>query len=877
VFRKLKLRLRAWIRPLDLREELDSHIAQLTDELIADGLEPQEAAMAARRKFGNASRFAERSREIFVPRLIEDIVLDLRYSCRSLRRNPAVAVSAVVSMGLAIGVNTLVFSLIQDVFLSAPTTRAPEELISIQMAGNSHTSLANLRDLDASGSVARVAGYDLESTVNWRNADTVKQTPVMLVSENYFEVLETRALAGRVFGSEEAKAERNPHLVVITHRLWTSHFAQDPGIAGKRMLLNGRPYVVLGVLPEGFRPPTLLNCLPDLYLPASSELNASLGRRKSNTLMMFARRKPGQTVEQARAALEVATARLAQDHRHEDVRLASSIRLLPLSGYAQYMDPDALPLIGFAGLLMLAVFIVLWIACVNVAGVLVARAAARRREIATRLAVGASSGRLVRQLLAEALLLAVLGAVAGLALQSYLAVLINGLTLPLPVPVVFRIKPNVTLIAYSVFLTATATLLAGLAPAWQATRSGMVGGLNREQLQSRNSRTGFRNTMIFGQVAVTVALLFLAVLFTKSLVRVASMNPGFDLKHTAWAKLSVLRDRYPKEQAFRLASAALDAASKAPGVESAALATRVPFNNFMRNGTPLHTRSLTANLEYFSIGVSGSYFPTMAIPVIAGRSFSAEDRNGTPRVVILNQALAKRLFGNGPAIGERIWFGRTKEGPGVEVVGVVADSKHLTMGETQAFTIYDSIAQAQPEGSEFNVLVRAKGDAEDVVKTVRDALSVLDSTAAVDVHPLRSRLAFAYLPSQIGAAFVGSLGALGLVLAMIGIYGAMTFAVSRRTGEIGIRVALGATASQVLATVLGTSMLTIGAALLTGILVAIALAQPLSFLLAQGVTPLDWSTLASVVAICIFVAVIAALLPAKRALSVDPISALRVE
>ncbi|MBX9603888.1 MAG: ADOP family duplicated permease [Bryobacteraceae bacterium] len=877
MLRKLRLRLRGVLRPHDLRDELELHIAQLTDQFISDGLNPQEAAIAARRRFGNTGRIEETSRELFALRLIDDAILDLRHSCRSLQQNPSVAVSAVISMGLAIGVNTLVFSLVQDVFLSAPTTRAPEELISIQLAQSSHSSLANLRDLEASGSVAKLAGYDLESTVNWRTADTVKQTPVMLVSENYFEVLEARAVVGRVFGSDESKAELNPHLAVITHRLWTRHFAQDPAIAGKVMLLNGRPYEVLGVLPEGFRPPTILNCLPDLYLPVSSELSASLGQRRSNTLMLFGRRKPGQTVEQARAALQVATARLAQEHARENARLAGSIRVSPLSGYAMYLDPDALPLIGFAGLLLVAVFIVLWIACVNVAGVLTARAAARYREIATRLALGASPGRLVRQLLTEALLLAVLGAVVGLSLQSFLAGLINGLALPLPVPVVFQIRPNITLIAYSIFLTAVAALLAGLAPSWQATRPGLVGGLKGEQLRLRKPGTGFRNSMIFGQVAVTVTLLFVAVLFTRSLVRVASMNPGFDLRHTAWAKISLLRDRYPKDQAFRFASGALDAASAVAGVESAALATRVPFNNFLRSGTAIHTRSRTANVEHFSTGVTGGYFDTMGIPLLAGRSFSAADRNGAPRVAVLNQALAKRLFGEGSAIGERIWLGQSKEGSGIDVVGVVGDSKHLTMGESQAFAIYDSIAQTQPEGPEVNILVRAKGDSEGVVMSVRNTLSSLDATAAVDVRPLRTSLAFAYLPSQIGAAFVGSIGALGLVLALIGIYGTMTFAVSRRTAEIGIRVALGATASQVLAAVLGTSLLTICAGLLAGIGAAIALARPLSFLLAQGVTPLDGLTLASVVAICLLVALIAAILPAKRALSVEPVSALRVE
>lgn len=526
---------------------------------------------------------------------------------------------------------------------------------------------------------------------------------------------------------------------------------------------------------------------------------------------------------------------------------------------------------------MVAVFIVLWIACVNVAGVLIARAAARRREIATRLAIGASRGRLVRQLLAEALLLAVLGTLAGLSLHWYLTKLLNELSLPLPVPIAFQIAPDARLVLYAIALTAISALLAGLMPAWQATRPGLTSGLKMEEPQYGYRRFTLRNGLIVSQVAITMVLVSVALLFARSLARVQSIDPGFDLQHTAWARVSVLNDRYAKDRVFPFASQLLETAGRVPGVRSAALSETVPFNNFMRIGRPIQTAESAIKVEYYGNSVSPAYFEAMGIPVVAGRPFAASDRKGAPDVVILNEALARRLFGDGPAVGERIWFGDSKQGAGVEVVGVAANSKHLTMGESQPFAVYEPIARTQPFKTEIHVLVRAAADPASVVVALRDALSALDNTAAVEVGPLRTKLAFAYLPSQVGAVFVGGLGALGLVLALIGIYGAMTFAVSRRTAEIGIRMALGASTWQVLGAVLGTSFCALCAGLAIGIGLTIAAVHPLAIFLAEGVTPMDPIAFGSVILICFSTGGIAAMIPARRALSVDPISALRVE
>jgi predicted permease len=861
MLRKLKLRLRALFRREEIEDELALHLEQITAELMSHGLSAPEARMAALRQFGNTAQLQEESRDVFSFGWAEDLARDLRHGWRSLRRNPSVAAAAVLSMGLAIGVNTVIFSLIREVLFSEVTARAAGELVTIRLGGSSHASLSTLRDLNTSGNFQNVAGFDVETTVNWRDGNAVQQTPVMLVSENYFDLLETRPAVGRAFTSAEARAELNPHLVLITHRLWSRKFDRDPGLVGRTMVLNGRPYTVLGVLPEGFRPPTFLNTLPDLYVPASPELNAALLKPQSHTLMLVARRKLGQTTSQAYAALRAFAGRTGE----------KSVRLQAIGSLD---DPDMAPLLAFAGLLVVAAFVVLWIACVNIAGVLIARAAARRREIATRLAIGASRGRLVRQLLAEVLLLAMMGAVAGLVLHRYLISLLNQWSFPLPIPIVFQMEPDAKLLLYSMLLTAIATLRAGLVPAWQSTRPGLVSGLKMEEPQYGYRRFTFRNGLIVAQVATTMVLVSVAMLFARSLARVNSLDPGFDLKHTAWARVSLLSDRFAKDQVYPFAARLLETAGRVPGVQSAALSRVVPFNNFMRSGSQIHAGS-AIQVEYYRNSVSAAYFETMGIRLIAGRPFTAADRKGSDSIVI-NHSLADRLFPDRPAVGERIWIG-DKEGTGFQIVGVVADTKHVTMGEKLAYAVYEPIARTQPSRAEINVLVRAGGDAASVVAPLRDALSAMDATAAVEAGPLRSKLAMAYLPAQIGAVLVGSLGMLALILALIGIYGAMAFAVSRRTAEIGIRMALGATTWQVLRAVLGTSFSAMGTGMALGTVLAMVAAQPLAYFLAEGITPVDPLTFFGVSLLCILTGVLAAVIPARRALAIDPIGALRVE
>jgi predicted permease len=759
----MKLRLRAWMRPTEFADEISLHLEQLEGELRGSGMSPEEARQAARRQFGNVTSFREKSHDLMHPVWLEDLSRDLQFAWRSLRRNPSVAVAAILSMGLAIGANTTVFSLIQEVLFTLPTTRAASDLVTVRMGGSSHVSLPNLRDLDAQGVFETVAGFDVETEVNWRSGDQVRRIPVMLVSENFFNLMETRPLLGRTFLKDEAKAERNPHLVVITHRLWAGTFDRDPQITSRHLIINGRAYSITGVLPENFRPPTFLNVMPDLYVPASAELKPTIFNRQiATTFMLVARRKPGQSVTRAIAATRVAAQRLASAYPRENENLANHIRVKPVAGFAEFQDPDAAPLLVFSGVLLLAGFVILWIACVNVAGVLIARAASRRREIATRLAIGASRPRLVRQLLAESLLLAGLGTLAGLCLHAYLARLLNNLTLPLPLPIVFHIQTDVPLLIYAIALTCVAAVVAGLLPALQATRPGLTSGLKLEEPQYGHRRFTLRNLLVAGQVAVTVVLLSVGMLFARSLVRINSITPGFDLRRTVWARTSVVNDRYTNEQLRMFASQAIEAARSVPGVRSAAITTAVPFNNFMRSRTLVRTGSDSKEVQFYESRVSPAYFDAMSIPMLAGRDFQASDGKGAQPVGIMNLAMARHLFPEGNAVGQQLWFGGEQDRRGMLVVGIAANTRHMTMSEDQVMALYTPLWQAGRLRYELNVMVRAEGEPEAALAGVKRAISGLDPTAAVEVSPLRNKLAFAYLPSQIGATLVGSLGLLGL-------------------------------------------------------------------------------------------------------------------
>ena len=445
-----------------------------------------------------------------------------------------------------------------------------------------------------------------------------------------------------------------------------------------------------------------------------------------------------------------------------------------------------MPLAAFFGMLMVVVALVLSIACANVASLLMARASSRSHELAIRLSIGAGRGRILRQLLAESLLLAACGTGAGLALNLVVTTWISRVRLPLPLPLQYVIEPNWPLLGYSVLVGLGSCLAAGVIPALHGTRAGLNLALKRDEHQVARAGWSFRNLLVTGQLAVSIVLLCAGFLFLRNLVHASSMRPGFDTAHTVWAHLRLVPEQYPRpEKSAALVAEGLERLRHLPGVEAAAIARIVPLNDNILNGTLMLT-DLSANprhITFHSNYVGTDYFRVLQIGISRGRDF----RPGEGKVVILNENMARALFGETDAIGHTVtWDGGT-----LQIVGVVQNSKYFTLGEENANAYYEPYVRREGSAPSLHFLARAAGRPEAMVPAIQAAIGPLDPTAALEVKPMSQALAFAMLPSRAGAAILGAMGLLGLGLAAIGLYGVLLFSVSRRTREIGLRVAWG--------------------------------------------------------------------------------------
>ena len=533
---------------------------------------------------------------------------------------------------------------------------------------------------------------------------------------------------------------------------------------------------------------------------------------------------------------------------------------------------------AFFGMLVIVVGLVLLIACANVSSLLLARASSRRQELAIRLAIGAARERIVRQLLAESLLLALLGTCAGLILNLGITSVMNRVQIPLPVPVRLLIQPDWRLLLYSIAVATGSALVAGLMPAFKSTRGGVSAALKLDERQV-GGRWTLRNALVVGQLALSVVLLTTGLLFVRNMTKALSMNPGFDAGHAVWVKMRVVPEKYTTvEQTRTVIRNALAELRALPGIEAASIARVVPFNGDSHQTTELRTDvgDQPIRVRFHDNAVGVDYFKAMGIPILEGRGFLSSDRKGAPAVVVLNENLARQLFGNRNPVGHTFWYGATAAGAGLRVVGVASNSKYLTLGEEGPMALYRSYSQEEGLIADLNFLVRTPRP-RDVMREIGQTLGRLDSSASVEVKPMRDAMGFAFLPSRVGAALLGSMGLLGLALASIGLYGVLAYSVARRTREVGLRVALGADRSAVLRMVARESFGLLAIGLAIGLGISIFATKPLAMFLVPELSPSDPATLLTVVGVLGAVAFAATLGPALRALRVDPIMALRYE
>ena len=684
---------------------------------------------------------------------------------------------------------------------------------------------------------------------------------------------------GRLFVAADA-AKAPAYEAVLSHRLWANRYNRDPSVVGRTISLNGHPYVVVGVAREGFQGTTML--APDLWVPLSTAADAMprggslLLTRRAVWLLMGGRLKPGATPGQAGAELHLIAAALAREY--PDANRGHDIGVAALSVFPGMVGPIA----AFVGLLMGIVLLVLAIACANVSGVLLARAATRRREIAVRLAIGAARGQLVAQLLTETLMLFVLGAAGGLVLARAMTSALVALLPVLPVPIGVSLTLDGRVLAFAAAVTLAAALLSGLVPALQASRADLVSGL-KEQESGGRLRMGLRHAFVVGQVALSLVLVVAAGLFARALQRAGSIDPGFDPHGVELASLDLSLAGYTAETGPVFARELLERVRALPDVESATLASILPLGGdalglgglSVPGVTPPHgQRFLDADWNVVEPG----YFQTMRMPLVSGRDFTAADRKDAPMAVVVNETAAREWWPGKDPIGQRIL--QQQDGPEsnamtpLVVVGVARDAKYRYLGDVPRPFVFVPLAQQYL--SRTTIVARTK-DGRRIAADLRALVAALNpNLPIVTAQTLEDYTAIGLVPQRVAASVAGSLGIVGLLLAAFGVYGATVYAVARRTRDIGIRMALGAGRRDVVALVLGQGMALVGAGAAIGLALAAGGARLLGTLL-FGVPALDLITFGGASLLFVLVGLVACYVPTRRAVTIEATEALRYE
>jgi putative ABC transport system permease protein len=805
---------------------------------------------------------------------------DLRLAARTLRRRPGLPAVIVATLGLAIGANAAVFSFVDSLLLRPLPVEAQERLVRIYSHFASglewaSVSYPNYLDFQRGNRVFSALAADTNQALVVGDSASSQLALGALVSANWFSTLGVRPALGRAFRPEE---ERVPSAVaVVADGFWRHYLGADPRVLGRTLQLNGTPFKIVGVAPLGFRGPNT-GLETEVWVPISMQRaiipgGDLLALRDSNWLQLTGRLRPGVTLAQAREAMNALAAQLRRLYPKDNEGV--SLTLLPES-QARIYPVFRGGMVALSALLQLVVGLVLAVACANAAGLLLARGTARRREIAIRLALGARTGRLVRMLVTESLVLGLVGGATGLVLAFGATRLFGSFSLPMQLPMTFRIEVDSRVLVLTLGVALATGVLFGLVPALQITRPRLAMAIREGGADAGPRRSRLRGALVVGQIAATFVLLVGASLFFRSLRNVETTDLGFRTQGLLVASLNLGYAGYGKAAAQRFLERLEARLRELPGVRAVSLATRLPLSLMHRTVdaapegyVPPHAGEGKPEID--ANWVAPDYFKTMEIPLVAGREFTPADRQGTQPVALVNEALARRFFPAGQALGRRLVAGDTPH----LVVGVVRDGKQLTLqGEQQPYVYFDLYQEYEPA---VTLHLRTAGDAAGLIPALRREVRALDPRVALfDVKPMARQLDFSLLPQRLAGALLAAMGALALALALLGLYAATAYALARRTREIGIRIALGAGHRQLLALLLrgGAGQCALGLAIgLAAALLFGRLAASLLF----GVSPTDATSLAATAALVSGLALVANLIPAVAALQLDPRQALAVE
>jgi putative ABC transport system permease protein len=801
---------------------------------------------------------------------------DLRYAVRTLLRNPGFTTVAVLTLALGTGANTAIFSVVYAVLMRPLPYPRPAELMAVheslpprdKQPAKSRMAVAppSLRDWTANSSFTGMAAYASGDDI-LTGAGEPARIPSAEVTHNFFHVFHAFPVAGRLLTAEDDQPDQ-PRVAVISHALWQGRFAGDQTIVGKQIDLSGERYTVIGVAQEGFAFPEAAQIWTPLALPASEFAD---DQRRSFYLAAIGRLKPGVSRHHAAADLNAIAAGLAT--RLPDVYRGRGVTIVPLhESIVGDVKPALLILLGTVG-------VVLLIACANVANLLLARSAGREGEIAIRSALGATGGRIVRQLLTESLLLAAAGGVAGVLCALWAGDAIVALA-PANVPRIDQVRIDPWVLAFAAALAVGTAILFGLAPAVIAARRDVGESLKAGRAGwSGQGRQRLRHSLVVMELALSLSLLVGAGVLARTLWKLTSVDPGFKAEGVMTMEILLPRAKYPEaSQRVAFFDGVLEQLASNPVVDAAGGATNLPLSDtnmtlgfYRQDMVPGRDAPLSANFR----GVTPEYFRALGIPLHRGRPFSADDRVGSPPVIIINAVMAERFWPNADPIGQRITVTRGGKIVWREIVGIVGNIRHDALGASPWPEMY--IPYPHDTFAFLRIAVRSSERAEALAGAMRAAVWAVDRDQPVSkVRPMRDVVAGSIASSRFNTIVIGAFAVLALALAAVGLYGVMVWSVTRRLREIGLRVALGANRRQIVQLVLGQALLLS----VVGLALGLALARVLTHLIAADLyetTPMDPATLAAVAAVLLLTTLAASYMPVRRALRVDPVEVLRAQ
>jgi putative ABC transport system permease protein len=811
--------------------------------------------------------------------MLDRLRQDVRYASRALSRSPVFALVSIVSIAIGIGATTGIVTIANTLLLRPPPgVGHPGRLVMLGRTQDGHGfdtfSFPTFQAYGAARSLSGAAALDLEpKAVSLMGPSGGEPIQVMSVSGSLFGVLEARPAIGHFFTPEDDRPPGGNPVVVLSHTFWERHFAADSSIVGRTIVLNRSPFTVIGVARERFQGPFVV--APDAWVPLAAATHlgtpaAIFSEHASVWLIGIARLATDVGVSQAQVELSTIAARLAQDY--PDANGGHGVVVAPASLFPADMQG---PIAGFMVLLLVVAGLVLVIASINVAGMLLARATVRRREIAVRLALGASRAQLVSQLVIESLLLFVAAGAAGVLLARWLVAGLLALVPRLPMPLSVDPRLDWRVLGFALVVSLATGLIAGIVPALQSTRPDLIPTLKSgDGSGAGRRRLRLRSGLLVAQIAFSMLLLMVAGLFARTLAHARSIDSGFEPRDVSIVSIDLGLSNYNEDQGRRVAGEILERTRALPGVRTAALSAMLPLDGggLGMGGITVSGREPPDPRAGWRADwnvVTPGYFATLGIPLVRGRDFADLDRAGNSDVAILNESFAAALFPGADPIGRTL----TNEGRTVTVIGVARNAKYRSLGEEPRNFIYVTLGQRY--FSRIHLLIKSAPGAAAPGGAVRSIVAGIDpSLPILRQQTMREQTATSLFPQRLALYVSGGLGVVALLLVLIGIYGVTAFSVAQRTREIGVRVALGAQHAHVLGLVLRQGLVLTGSGVVLGSLAAYAATRLIRDLL-YGVPPTDGAALGGAAALLVLAALAASWIPARRAARLDPVIALK--